>query len=85
MSEKNISDKYLDALKLISTWVTVSEWTIKFCEIYPELLEKANKEAANQKNETTGLREMRLELVPIFLGVLTPEKLRSTSQSVQER
>lgn len=56
--EKNISDKYLDALKLMTNWVTVSEWAIKFCELYPDLLEKANREAANQKNETTGLREI---------------------------
>lgn len=53
-----IHEKYLEALKTFNDFVTVSEWAVKFGEIYPELLAKANKEAQNQKNDTTGLREL---------------------------
>lgn len=54
----NIKDKYLETLKTIDGWVIVSEWAIKFGQMFPELLEKANREAANQKNQTTGIREI---------------------------
>lgn len=54
----NTTEKYLEALKSIDGWVIVSEWAIKFSELYPDVLEKAEKEAANQANETTGLREL---------------------------
>lgn len=54
----SIADKYLEALKSFDDWVIVSEWATKFGELYPDLLEKANQEAANQANETTGLREI---------------------------
>jgi len=54
----SITDQYLEALKVFDDWVTVSEWATKFGELYPDLLEKANQEAANQANETTGLREI---------------------------
>jgi hypothetical protein len=50
--------KYLEALKSFEDWVVVSEWAIKVGEIYPDLLEAANVQAANQANETTGLREL---------------------------
>ena len=52
------SQKYLEALKSFDDWVVVSEWATKVGEIYPDLLETANKQAANQANETTGLREL---------------------------
>ena len=52
------SQKYLEALKLFDDWVVVSEWAIRVGEIYPDLLERANEQAANQANETTGLREL---------------------------
>lgn len=52
------SQKYLEALKSFNDWVVVSEWATKVGEIYPDLLETANKQAANQANETTGLREL---------------------------
>ena len=42
-----MNKKYLDTLKEIGGWATVSEWAVKFGQIYPALLEKANKEAAN--------------------------------------
>lgn len=54
----NISAQYLEALRTIAGWATVSEWALKFGEMYPELLEKANKEAENQKTPSTGIREI---------------------------
>lgn len=57
LSER-VSDKYLNALKLIEDWVTILDWATKVAEIYPDILEKAEKDAANQKSDTTGLREI---------------------------
>ncbi len=54
----NIREKYLEALKNLDDWVIVSEWAIKVGEIYPDLLAKAEIEATNQANDTTGLREI---------------------------
>lgn len=54
----NIRGKYLEALKTFDDWVIVSEWAQRFGELYPELLEKAEREAENQASETTGLREI---------------------------
>jgi hypothetical protein len=54
----SITGKYLEALKTFDDWVIVSEWATRFGGLYPDLLEKANQEAANQANETTGLREI---------------------------
>ena len=54
----NITEQYLEALKTIDDWVTVSEWAVKVGELYPDLLAKANEEARNQANDTTGLREI---------------------------
>ncbi|WP_320035391.1 HNH endonuclease [Halarcobacter sp.] len=51
-------EKYLEALKTFEDYVTVSEWAEKVALLYPSLLEKANKEADGQKNDTTGLREI---------------------------
>tara|TARA_Y100000034_G_C6910321_1_gene424393 strand:- start:14217 stop:14435 length:219 start_codon:yes stop_codon:yes gene_type:complete len=59
MSDKvTITEKYLLSLREIGNWVTVSEWAEKFAEDYPDQLEKANKQAEGQKQETTGLREL---------------------------
>lgn len=52
------SQKYLEALKSFNDWVIVSEWATRVGELYPDLLEIANQQAANQANETTGLREL---------------------------
>ena len=52
------SQKYLEALKSFDDWVVVSEWATKVGELYPDLLETANQQAANQASETTGLREL---------------------------
>lgn len=53
-----ISEKYLEALKTIGDWVIVSEWAKKFAELYPDEYAKAEEQARNQKNDTTGLREI---------------------------
>ena len=52
------AQKYLEALKTFDDWVIVSEWAEKVGELYPELLKEADEQAANQANETTGLREL---------------------------
>lgn len=54
----NKSQQYLEALKSFDDWVIVSEWAIRVGELYPDLLEAANIQAANQANDTTGLREL---------------------------
>jgi hypothetical protein len=53
-----IHEKYLKAIEGYGDWLTVSEWAIKVGELYPEVLKKAEDDALNQKNETTGLREI---------------------------
>jgi hypothetical protein len=53
-----INEKYIEALKTFTVFVTVQEWAQKVCELYPDLLEKAEKEAQAQKQNTTGLREI---------------------------
>lgn len=53
-----IRERYLEALKSTDEWIKVSEWAIKVGEIYPAILEKAEQDALNQANETTGLREI---------------------------
>ncbi|NBV99995.1 MAG: HNH endonuclease, partial [Proteobacteria bacterium] len=55
---KSMTEIYLDALKAINGWATVSEWAIKVGELYPEILEKAEKEAKAYENPSTGLREI---------------------------
>lgn len=63
---KSFREKYLDALKTFDDWVIVSEWAQRFGELYPELLEKANLEAKNQANETTGLREIAARISSVI-------------------
>lgn len=53
-----IHEKYLEALKTFTDFVTISEWAVKFGEMYPDELENANEQAAKQKNDTTGLKEL---------------------------
>ena len=53
-----ISEKYYAALQDIGGWTTVSEWATRVGELYPDLLAKADKEAEQQKSDTTGLREL---------------------------
>jgi hypothetical protein len=54
----NVQEMYLDALKDLSGWVTVWEWATHFCEKFPDMYAKAEEEAKNQKQDTTGLREI---------------------------
>ena len=44
-----IQEKYLEALKTFSDFVTISEWAIKFAEMNPDELERANEQAIKQK------------------------------------
>lgn len=53
-----VTEKYLEALKAIDDWVIVSEWAKKVGELYPDVLKKAEADAARQANDTTGLREI---------------------------
>ncbi|MCD2259493.1 hypothetical protein [Psychroserpens luteolus] len=53
-----IHEKYTEALKSFTDFATVHEWAQRVGELYPNLLEKAEKEAQAQKQDTTGLREI---------------------------
>lgn len=63
---KSFREKYLEALKSFDDWVIVSEWAIRFGELHPELLDKANQEAENQANDTTGLREIAARISSVI-------------------
>ena len=63
-----IKDKYLEALKSIGDWALVSEWAIQVGEMYPEILEKAEAQAANQATDTTGLREIGARISSSIAG-----------------
>jgi hypothetical protein len=54
----SISQIYLDALKSFDNWATVSESAIKVGELYPDILEKADREAKAHETPSTGLREI---------------------------
>jgi len=54
----SITEKYLEALKEIDDWAIVSDWAVKVGELYPDILAKADHDALNQANDTTGLREI---------------------------
>ena len=56
--ELAINEKYLEAIKMHDGWITVAEWANKVGEMYPDLLETANAQAAAQRNPTTGLKEI---------------------------
>lgn len=58
--------KYLEALKTFDDWVIVSEWAQRFGELHPDLLEKAEREAQNQANDTTGLREIAARISSVI-------------------
>ncbi len=42
-----IVEKYIEAIKIFTDYVTISEWAIKFSEMYPDELQKANEQASN--------------------------------------
>lgn len=54
----NKNEKYLEALKQIKDWTTVSDWAKKVAELYPEILKEANKQSKSYKRPSTGVREI---------------------------
>lgn len=58
ISTLSMAEKYLEALRKIGTWTTVSDWAIEFGQMFPDLLDKANAEAKNHKKPSTGVREI---------------------------
>jgi len=56
--ELYLHEKYIKAIENNHDWLTVSEWALQVAERYPEILAKAENDAVNQKNKTTGLREI---------------------------
>jgi hypothetical protein len=58
LSKNSISEKYLEALVNLDDWVTVSEWASQVEIMFPDLLQKANEEAKNQKRKTSGHKEL---------------------------
>jgi len=56
------TQKYLESLKNCKSWVTVLEWAEKVCELYPEILEDANRQVQSHATETTGLRAITARL-----------------------
>ncbi|WP_338636539.1 hypothetical protein [Spirobacillus cienkowskii] len=61
MSQKDktlISEKYIEALRMMNNWATVSEWALKVAEVFPEILKKADQEAKKHKKPSTGIREI---------------------------
>ena len=59
-------EKYLETLKTFDDWVIVSEWAQRFGELYPDLLDKADREAENQVNDTTGLSQIAARMGSIL-------------------
>lgn len=39
-----IHEKYTEALKTFTVFVTVQEWAQKVCELYPDLLKGCNRQ-----------------------------------------
>ena len=89
---KSMTEIYLDALKIINGWATVSEWAEKVGEVYPEVLEKAEKEAMAHANPSTGLREIAARISSAisrsaYQGLIEldeserPRKVRSISEA----
>lgn len=89
-----INEIYIEALKKFSDYVTVSEWAQKVGELYPDILENAEKQAQAQKNDTTGLREIAARISSRlssggFTNVLIddserPRKVKHVSSEEQE-
>tara|TARA_B100000963_G_scaffold101173_1_gene87485 strand:- start:917 stop:1618 length:702 start_codon:yes stop_codon:yes gene_type:complete len=76
-----INDKYIEALKTFDDFVIIREWAEKFTMMYPKYLEKANKEAANQKNKTTGIREISARISSsLSAGAFGPNVLEDRSE-----
>ena len=63
-----LREKYLKVLSDQNDWLTVSEWAVQVAEAYPEILSKADEQAAKQKQETTGLREIAARISSNIAG-----------------
>jgi hypothetical protein len=72
--------KYENALKTFTEYVTVHEWAQKVCELYPDLYEKAEKDAQAQKQNTTGLREIAARISSRLSGGGFPNVLIDDSE-----
>lgn len=57
-----IHEKYLEALKTFDDFVTVSEWAVKVAEIYPDILNKAQKNVQNHKTPTSALQQITRQI-----------------------
>ncbi len=53
-----IKDQYLDTLKEIDDWVTISDWVDNICIKYPELLKKANEQGSNHTKPSSGVSNL---------------------------
>ncbi len=57
-----VVEKYLEALKTFKDYVTVSEWSAKVVELFPELLTKAEKNVDNHKHNTTAFQQITRQI-----------------------
>lgn len=94
MSKAGISEQYLEALKDINGWATVSEWAQHVGKMFPDLLAKANAEAKEHKSKTTGLREIAARISSnisrgAYVGKISidesesPRKVKFLTESVE--
>ena len=58
LASLSMAEKYIETLKKVNGWITVSDWAIKFGEMFPDLMAKADIEAKSHKKPSTGLREI---------------------------
>ena len=61
-------ERYLQTLEAFNDWITVSDWAKLVGDHYPEVLATAEEQAANQKNDTTGLREIAARISSCIAG-----------------
>jgi hypothetical protein len=91
MSE-TMQERYIQSLQNIGEWVTVAEWAERVGQDYPDVLAKAEVEAENQKNDTTGLREIAARIssrisrgrFADFIEIDTSEKPRKVRYLAEE-
>lgn len=62
ISQETKQARFIESLKNINDWVSVAEWAVRVGEDYPDILADADRDALNQKNDTTGLREIAARL-----------------------
>jgi len=76
-----IHEQYLKAIEGYDEWLTVSEWAVRVGDLYPDILKKAEEEALNQKNDTTGLREIAARIS----SRLSADKFENVEVDASER